>query len=101
MRLIVSCQSLESNLIAVEQPHKCMLEKHRILSVVIPPRNLFHIAGKVLSRYFMVGTHNRPLQQRPRVLDRVSVNLAVNPSLRVLFPALPDSREAPEGPPHP
>lgn len=76
-----------------QEPLERELKKPSVFAVIEAPSNLLHITGQVLRRDSMVGPNQRPFQQAPGALYRVSVNIALGPSLRVIYPAMLDGRE--------
>jgi hypothetical protein len=62
-------------------------EDIRIVPVVIAPFELCNIQRQVFAADFVEASHDAPLQQRPKAIDRLCMNRAID----ILASAMPDS----------
>ena len=65
-------------------------EQVGVLSVVEAEAELVKIRREMLNRELMVGAHQRPLEQRPGVLDRIGGHVAPYPFIRRVVNCLMD-----------
>lgn len=75
-------QLFVSHGVFVNQPHQRVAERERVVSTVQSERELIEVGGKVLDRELMVRDDNGPLEQEPRIRNRVGVDLAPHPIIR-------------------